>query len=113
MPVNVEKLHELLTQSEYNQTEIDFLINGFTEGFSIGYDRKETVQMTSPNLKLRIGNETILWNKIMKEVKEKRYAGPFSEIPYEGDYIQSPIGLVPKDNGKKCRLIFHLLYPRN
>ena len=82
MPVNVEKLQELLIQSEYDKTEIDFLVNGFTEGFSIGYDRKEPVQMTAPNLKLRIGNETILWNKIMKEVKEKRYAGPFSEIPY-------------------------------
>ena len=48
----------------------------------------------------------------MKEVKENRYAGPFSEIPFK-DYIQSPIGLVPKDNGKKTRLIFHLSHPRN
>ena len=28
-------------------------------------------------------------------------------------YIQSPIGLVPKDKGKKTRLIFHLSYPRS
>ena len=27
--------------------------------------------------------------------------------------MQSPIGLVPKDKGKKTRLIFHLSYPRN
>ena len=50
----------------------------------------------------------------MKEVKEKRYAGPFKQIPFEdGGYIQSPIGLVPKDNGTSTRLIFHLSYPRN
>ena len=48
----------------------------------------------------------------MKEVKLKRYAGPFSEIPFDS-YIQSPIGLVPKDNGKDTRLIFHLSYPQN
>ena len=48
----------------------------------------------------------------MKEVQQKRYAGPFEEIPFE-NYIQSPIGLVPKDGGKKTRLIFHLSYPRN
>ena len=48
----------------------------------------------------------------MKEVKELRYAGPFSEIPFE-NYIQSPIGLVPKDGGKKTRLIFHLSHPRD
>ena len=47
----------------------------------------------------------------MKEVKENRYAGPFEEIPFD-HYIQSPIGLVPKDGGKDTRLIFHLSYPR-
>ena len=54
--------------------------------------------------------EIILWNKVMKEVKEKRFAGPFKEIPFE-HFIQSPIGLVPKDGGKYYRLIFHLSYP--
>ena len=49
----------------------------------------------------------------MKEVKNKRYAGPFEEIPYKDDLIQSPIGLVLKDGGKDTRLIFHLSHPRN
>ena len=35
----------------------------------------------------------------MKEVEAKHYAGPFKTIPFE-NFIQSPIGLVPKDNGK-------------
>ena len=48
----------------------------------------------------------------MKEVKLKWYAGPFKEIPFD-NYIQSLIGLVPKDNGKDTRLVFHLSYPRN
>ena len=48
----------------------------------------------------------------MKEVETKRYAGPFNTIPYN-NYIQSPIGLVPKDGGKKTRFIFHLLFPKN
>ena len=47
----------------------------------------------------------------MKEVKAERYAGPFEQIPFE-HYIQSQIGLVPKDGGKDTRLIFHLSYPR-
>ena len=45
----------------------------------------------------------------MKEVKLKRYAGPFSDIPFK-NFIQSPIRLVPKDGGSDTRLIFHLLY---
>ena len=44
-------------------------------------------------------------------MKEKRYAGPFEKIPFN-HYIQSPLGLVPKDGGKDVRLIFHLSYPR-
>ena len=44
----------------------------------------------------------------MKEVKEKRYAGPFKTSPFES-FMQSPIGLVPKLNGQ-TRLIFHLSY---
>ena len=47
----------------------------------------------------------------MKEVKENRYAGPFEGVPFK-NYIQSPIGLVPKDGGKQTRLIFHLSYPK-
>ena len=44
----------------------------------------------------------------MKEVKENRVAGPFNKIPFD-NYIQSPVGLVPKTGGK-TRMIFHLSY---
>ena len=47
----------------------------------------------------------------MKEVQAKRVAGPFEKVPFEY-YIQSPIGLVQKDNGTKTRLIFHLSYQK-
>ena len=112
-PVDPDTLERLLTESEYDTAETKFLVDGFRRGFSIGYDREEKVKQTAPNLPFRVGNEIILWNKVMKEVKAKRYAGPFKEIPFKDDFIQSPIGLVPKDNGKECRLIFHLSYPRN
>ena len=112
MPVWVDKLENLLTESKYNKEKSQFLIDGFRHGFSLGYAGKTNVKIRSPNLKFRgVGNKTNLWNKVMKEVKLKRYAGPFDTIPFE-NYIQSPIGLVPKDNGKDARLIFHLSYPR-
>ena len=49
---------------------------------------------------------------MMVEVEAKRFAGPF-EDPLCEYFLQSPVGLVPKDNGKKTRLIFHLSHPRN
>ena len=112
-PVNVRVLEELLVQSEYDKIETKFLVDGFKNGFTIGYEGPKNVQIKSPNLKFReVGDPITLWNKVMKEVKEKRYAGPFEEMPFE-NYIQSPIGLVPKDGGKDTRLIFHLSYPRD
>ena len=45
----------------------------------------------------------------MKEVKLGWVARPFKSIPYQ-NYIQSPIGLVPKDGGTQTHLIFHLSF---
>ena len=44
----------------------------------------------------------------MKEVELHRYAGPYEKLPFD-QYVESPIGLVPKA-GNKTRLIFHLSY---
>ena len=110
-PVFVERLEQLLKESQYDQWKTEYLVDGFRNGFSLGYAGRTDIKMESENLKFHIGNKTELWNKVMKEVKEKRYAGPFPSIPFE-HYIQSPIGLVPKNGGLKTRLIFHLSHPR-
>ena len=110
MPVDVDALEKLLVETKYCAVESVFLLDGFRNGFDIGYRGSLRIQQRSPNLKIRVGSHLILWNKIMKEVKNLRYAGPYEEIPYEY-YIQFPVGLVPKDNGKDTRLIFHLSYP--
>ena len=111
-PVKVDAFEELLIQANYNKQKREYLVNGFQEGFSLEYRGEENVRQYSANLRLRIGSEIDLWNKVMKEVKLKRFAGPFDEVPFE-HFIQSPIGLVPKDGGNDTRLTFHLSYPRN
>ena len=110
-PVRIGVLTQYLKITNYDQDKSNFLIQGFSQGFDLGYRGNTKVRLKAPNLRLTVGDETELWNKVMKEVGCKRYAGPFLEVPYTY-YIQSPIGLVPKDNGK-TRLIFHLSYPRN
>ena len=114
-PIDVDKFENLLQHSGYDSDESHFLVHGLHHGFSIEYHGSKTIKMKSPNLKFRgVGNKKVLWNKIMKEVRDGRYAGPYVDIPeqYQDNYIQSPIGLVDKDGGKDCRLIFHLSYPR-
>ena len=106
--MDVKQLEEILILSDYNKTETEFLMKGFREGFDIGYEGPTNRQDTSKNIPFRngIGNE--LWEKVMNKIQLGRYAGPFEEIPFD-NYIQSPIGLVPKA-GNKSRQIFHLLY---
>ena len=112
-PVNAHKLRDLLNMAGYDKDKTDFLFKGFKEGFSFNYQGNlNKVRRYAPNLKFRIGSPTELWNKVIKEVSLGRYAGPYDEPPFE-HFVQSPIGLVPKDKGKKTRLIFHLSYPRN
>ena len=110
-PIRVGELEKLLWETKYNPVKTDFIVDGFKNGFDIGYQGKQNVQFRSKNLKFKgVGNKTLLWNKVMKEVQLKYYAGPFEQIPFE-NFIQSPIGLVPKDGGKDVRLIFHLSHP--
>ena len=108
------RLERLLRETNYPESETRFIVEGFTHGFEIGYRGNMDVKLTSPNLKLNSQREyIILWNKVMNQVKLGRYAGPFKEIPFKNEhYIQSPIGLVPKDGGRHYRLIFHLSYAR-
>ena len=112
-PINVQQLEQILTEHGYDLKKKQYLINGFRHGFKLEYKGKlKGVKRIAPNLKLRIGNKVELWNKVMKEVDLGRYAGPFQKPPFES-FVQSPIGLVPKDKGTKTRLIFHLSYPRD
>ena len=110
--IKVDILEQLLNETNYDAQKRDFVVDGFRNGFNIHYEGPTNVKMKSNNLKFRIGTPHELWEKMMKEVAAGRYAGPFEEIPFE-NFIQSPVGLVPKDGGKKTRLIFHLSHPRS
>ena len=107
-PINVTVLKQMLEQAKYDENKSAELVDGFQNGFDIGYRGENCRQDMSKNILLTIGTKTDLWNKIMKEVKLGRYAGPSDQMPYD-HFMQSPIGLVPKA-GNKMRLIFHLSY---
>ena len=110
-PVNVPKFEQLLNSAGYNKSKTKFLVDSFKNGIDLGYRGSTQVKQKSNNLKLTIGSETELWNKVMKEVQAQRYAGPFEKIPFE-HYIQSPIGLVPKDGGNKNKVDFPFVLPK-
>ena len=112
-PVKADVLDELLRLTNYDDKKRKFLFEGFASGFSLQYEGNlKGCKRTAPNLKLRVGSKVELWNKVMNEVELGRFAGPFEDPPFDA-FVQSPIGLVPKDKGTKTRLIFHLSYPKD
>ena len=101
---------KLLQTSGYDSREAQYLIEGFTTGFDLEYQGPWNRQDTVHNLPFRdgVGNDRGVWQKMRREVEAGRFAGPYSQIPFK-NYVQSPVGLVPKSNGQ-TRLIFHLSY---
>ena len=68
-PVKVQLLVQWLEETNYDPNEIEFLKEGFTNGFSIEYHGPQDRQSTLDDIPLTVGNKTDLWNKLMKEVK--------------------------------------------
>ena len=75
-PVNAARLECLLKEANYDE-QTQYLVHGFKHGFSLKYEGPTQLKRMVPNLKFRIGSPTELWNKVMIEVKAKRYTGPF------------------------------------
>ena len=98
-PVKVDMLEDLLRFYQMEQEELNFIVNGFRYGFGLGFRGPQHRKNISRNLRLWVGNKYDLWDKMMKEVKLHRFAGPFEQIPYE-EFVQSPVGLDEKASGQ-------------
>ena len=72
-PVNITQLHELLIETKYNEKETHFIINGFANGFPLGYAGSRSMCRWSPNLKLECSSREDLWEKVMKGVRLKHF----------------------------------------
>ena len=59
-PVNVVKLKQLLSDSDYNREETDFLVSGFSSWFDIGYQGPTERQSRSDNIPYTVGNHAEL-----------------------------------------------------
>ena len=110
-PIDADRLEQLLRETDYDESKTNFLVRGFRQGFDLGYRGPVCRQDLSNNIPFTVGDKFDMWGKVMKEVSLGRYAGPYTvnNFPFK-HFVQSPIGLVPKDRGNQTRLIFHLSY---
>ena len=92
-----------------DKTSAELLLKGFSEGFRLGYEGPR-VPRESPNLKSVDLDPGAIRTKLNKEIELGRIAGPFKSRPLDRLRV-SPIGLIPKSEPGKMRLIQHLSYP--
>ena len=83
--------------------------SGFAVGFKLGYSGKRVHRM-SKNLVSATKDMDRVMQKLDKEIKLGRIAGPFDSLPIP-NLIVSPVGLVPKAQKGKFRMIHHLSHP--
>ena len=107
-PINIHILNSLLIDYP-NKSSAKLLSEGFSSGFRLEYNGIREAR-DSPNLKSIKLNPSAAAAKMSKEISLGRIAGPFVSKPID-KLIVSPIGLVPKSEPGKFRLIQHLSFP--
>ena len=108
-PINVENLSKELNNHPDKQLVTE-LINDLCYGFNIGYLGPE-MHNIAQNLKSVNANEAQISEHIIEELKKGRLAGPFNAPPLK-NFRTSPIGMVPKKDSSKMRMITDLSSPR-
>lgn len=97
--------------SKYPDRKAALLITeGFREGFKIPCSLA-VVPPVARNLKSALQHPGVVGEKLEKEVALGRMGGPFEAKPLN-DLVVSPLGVVPKKEPNKFRLIHHLSFPK-
>ena len=109
-PVFVDRLARCL--AEFPDSEVsNFILNGFTQGFDIGFRGVFKNNNTRPrnNLSAR-RHPGPVGEAVRKEIERGHTAGPFRDPPFPATHC-SPIGSAPKPDGS-VRLVLDLSQPR-
>ncbi len=107
-PIHVAELQHLLRG--YADGAKDRLLTGFTEGFQIHF-HGELPTASPPNHPSALANATVVDDILREELSLGRIAGPFENKPFH-DFCISPLGVVPKKEPSKFRLIHDLSFPK-
>ena len=88
-----------------------YLSRGLSHGFHIEFQRDTRLNSTSKNHRSVLHNPVVVHSHVSEEVKADRLKGPFALTEAAAVHI-SPIGIVPKTQPGKWRLIVDLSHPQ-
>ena len=108
-PINHHKLERWL--QDYDSVEQSYLINGFKNGFDIGFQQSVS-NISVPNHNSAISHPDIVKDYITSELNANRIEGPHRNIPFPTFQV-SPLGVVPKKTPGEFRIIHDLSVPES
>ena len=109
-PTHPAQLQLLQALTGYDQAEVNFLVDGFINGFKINYIGNPSL-LSTHNHPSALDHKDVVEQKRFKELSPGRIAGPFISPPFT-HYQSSPLGLVAKKEPNAFRLIHDLSYPQ-
>ena len=104
-----ECLHHYL-QNHPDRDLVDYLVDGFTNGFDLGMKRCLDPRPPCKNSRAVQHKPAITQALVDEEIEKGHILRPF-DIPPLDDLIYSPLNIVPKGDTDKYRLIHDLAYP--
>ena len=96
---------------DYDSMEQSYLINGFKNGFDIGFQQSVS-SILVPNHNSANSHPYIVNDYIASELNANRIEGPHRNIPFPTFQV-SPLGVVPKRTPGEFRIIHDLLVPES
>lgn len=107
-PVKTDRLQHWLAPLPHDHSH--FLLEGFSKGFRIHFDGPQIVNPPHNHPSI-FHYHAQVQDMLSKELALGRISGPFQHPPYD-HLVLSPLGIVPKKDPGKFRLIHDLSYPR-
>ena len=111
-PVNPRILEFYLYLADYDLSESQFLVKGFSEGFTIGHYGALNNTIVENDVSISLLHDEAL-EKVLKEVNLGRIDGPFEGVPacFKDDFHCSPCKIIPKKSPGNYRLLHNYSYP--
>ena len=108
-PINPQNLKNEL--KDYDRDATQYLVRGIEEGFRLGCLHSPSIHPPH-NHKSALEHKEVVHEYIIKGKACDRIAGPF-ESPPLSNFKVSPLGVVPKSEQGKFRIIHDLSFPEN
>lgn len=108
-PIKVKNLLEVL--QGYDEEKLRVLQEGFSYGFHLGCTDLPSSKV-SRNHKSAVEHPSVIQDFIAQGRELGRIAGPFPSPPFT-QFVSSPLGVVPKSEQGKFRVIHDLSFPKS